>query len=311
MEYSTFIACLIGLGLDLWLGDPRKMPHLVKLAGHSISWLEKFWVRALGRTVLSGGALWLSLNAGMLGGYFLLRGALYGLHPWLTVPLDAIVVFHSVAFTDLTVHVRAVADALSVSIEAARERVSWIVGRDTSRMDQAAVCRAAIESGSENYNDGAIAPLFWLLIFGPAGALFFRMCNTLDAMIGHRCERFEKLGKLSARADDLLNFIPARLCSLLIFGSWNLRAWWQLRADARLHPSWNAGWPEAAMAQRLGVVIGGEMYLHGELLHTQTMNSGAPQPTADDIRRGIRIMQRSYSVALVIAVLLLLCQALI
>ncbi len=305
MEMPTFIACILGLTLDLIFGDPRKMPHLVKLAGNLITQLEKIWVRLAGRSILAGIGLWLSLNGIMLGGYLLVRQGAASLHPWLTVPVDAIVVFHSVAFTDLTRHVAAIADALNVSIEKARERVSWIVGRDTSQMDAPAACRAAIESGSENYNDGAIAPLFWLVLLGPLGALLFRMCNTLDAMIGHRNERFEKIGKLSARIDDVLNFIPARLCSFIIFQSANLRAWWQLRSDARKHPSWNAGWPEAAMAKRLGIVIGGEMYLHGKLVQTQTMNTGAPQPTAEDIRRCIGVMRQTYAYSLFVAILML------
>jgi len=311
MDIVTFIACILGLALDLIFGDPRKMPHLVKLAGHLIGRLETFWVKQLGRTIYGGILLWLSLMLIMLGGYLLLRGLLSSIHPWLTLPLDAIVVFQSIAFTDLTKHVAAIADGLKVSIEKARERVSWIVGRDTSRMDEEAVCRAAIESGSENYNDGAIAPLFWLLVFGPAGALFFRLCNTLDAMIGHRNERFEKVGKLSARMDDVLNFIPARLCSLITYGSWDLRAWWQLRADAKKHPSWNAGWPEVAMAKRLGIVIGGEMYLHGKLVQTQTMNTGAPQPAANDIRRSIGVMRRTYGYSLIVAVTILSLQVLL
>jgi adenosylcobinamide-phosphate synthase len=306
MELELFIACILGLALDLIFGDPRKMPHLVKLAGNLIPRLEAFWVKLTGRTVLCGFGLWLSLNVTMLGGYLLIRFVLVSLNPWLALPLDAVVVFQSIAFTDLTKHVAAIADALSVSIEKARERVSWIVGRDTSRMDESAVCRAAIESGSENYNDGAIAPLFWLLLFGPAGALFFRLCNTLDAMIGHRNERYEKVGKISARIDDILNFISARICSLILFGSWNLKAWWQLRADARKHPSWNAGWPEVAMAKRLNIVIGGEMYLHGKLVQTQTMNTGAPQPTANDIRRSIAVMRQTYAYCVVGAVLILL-----
>ncbi len=309
MEPVTFIACILGLALDLIFGDPRKMPHLVKLAGNLIPKLEAFWTKRIGRTIFSGFALWASLNVLMLGGYLLIRTTLASINPWLSLPLDAIVIFQSIAFTDLTKHVAAIADALGVSIEKARERVSWIVGRDTSRMDEPAVCRAAIESGAENYNDGAIAPLFWLLIFGPAAALFFRLCNTLDAMVGHRDERYEKVGKVSARIDDLLNIIPARLCSLIVFGSWNIKTWWQLRTDANKHPSWNAGWPEVAMAKRLNIVIGGEMYLHGKLVQTQTMNTGAPQPTANDIRRSIGVMRRTYAYCLIGAVLILLLRA--
>lgn len=305
MELQHFTACILGLALDLIFGDPRKMPHLVKWAGNLIPKLEAFWEKRIGRTIFCGFMLWLSLIMIMLGGYLVLRNLLITIHPWLALSLDAAVVFQSVAFTDLTKHVAAIADALSVSIEKARFRVSWIVGRDTSRMDEPAVCRAAIESGAENYNDGAIAPLFWLVLLGPAGALLFRLCNTLDAMVGHRDTRYEKVGKISARIDDLLNIIPARLCSLMVYGRWDLKSWWQLRSDANKHPSWNAGWPEVAMAKRLGIVIGGEMYLHGKLVQTQTMNTGAPQPTARDIRRSIIVMRRTYAYALLASTIIM------
>ena len=309
MELPTLIACILGLILDLVYGDPRGMPHIVKLAGKLINKLEKLWVRIAGRSVVAGVAIWLSLNGILLGSYFLLHTLLTAINPWWTVPLDAIVVFQSIAFTDLTKHIKDIADALQVSIDQARQRVSWIVGRDTKQMDETDVCRAAIESGAENYNDGAIAPLFWLVVLGPAGILLFRLCNTLDAMIGHRTERFEKIGKISARIDDLLNFIPARLCSLILYGKWSLKAWWALRNDALKHPSWNAGWPEAAMSQRLNVVIGGDMYVNGKLVQTQTMNTGAPQPSATDLVRSVAVMRHTYLYSLALAVLLLALKA--
>ena len=309
MELPTLIACILGLILDLVYGDPRGMPHIVKLAGKLITKLEKLWVRIAGRSVVAGVAIWLSLNGILLGSYFLLHTLLTAINPWWTVPLDAIVVFQSIAFTDLTKHIKDIADALQVGIDQARQRVSWIVGRDTKQMDETDVCRAAIESGAENYNDGAIAPLFWLVVLGPAGILLFRLCNTLDAMIGHRTERFEKIGKISARIDDLLNFIPARLCSLILYGKWSLKAWWALRNDALKHPSWNAGWPEAAMSQRLNVVIGGDMYVNGKLVQTQTMNTGAPQPSATDLLRSVAVMRRTYIYSLALAVLLLVLKA--
>ena len=309
MELPTLIACILGLILDLVYGDPRGMPHIVKLAGKLINKLEKLWVRIAGRSVVAGVAIWLSLNGILLGSYFLLHTLLTAINPWWTVPLDAIVVFQSIAFTDLTKHIKDIADALQVGIDQARQRVSWIVGRDTKQMDETDVCRAAIESGAENYNDGAIAPLFWLVVLGPAGILLFRLCNTLDAMIGHRTERFEKIGKISARIDDLLNFIPARLCSLILYGKWSLKAWWALRNDALKHPSWNAGWPEAAMSQRLNVVIGGDMYVNGKLVQTQTMNTGAPQPSATDLVRSVAVMRHTYLYSLALAVLLLALKA--
>ncbi|MBL4574700.1 MAG: cobalamin biosynthesis protein, partial [Opitutaceae bacterium] len=125
--------------------------------------------------------------------YLILSNLLFAINPWVKIVFDALIIFQCLAFKDLVKHVRAVKQALEQNIKKARQRVSWIVGRDTDRMDTSDVCRATIESGSENLNDAVIAPLFWLALFGPLGVLIFRITNTLDAMVGHRTERYEKL----------------------------------------------------------------------------------------------------------------------
>ena len=147
---------------------------------------------------------------------------------------------------------------LDSSLEEARRRVSYIVGRDTERMDESDVCRAAIESGSENLSDAVIAPLFWYVVAGPWGILIYRIANTLDTIVGHRNQRYERFGKFSARVDDVLNFVPARISELLVLGFRRIGEMPGLAPDARKHASLNAGWPEAAMARFLGVVIGGQ-----------------------------------------------------
>jgi adenosylcobinamide-phosphate synthase len=300
MDLSLIAAYVIGIALDFIFGDPRRMPHIVKAAGTIISKSEALAAALFGRSILAGIILWTGVVAFFVVIYLILSGLFLAMSPWLKVVFDALIIFQCLAFKDLVKHVRAVNQALKQSIEKARKRVSWIVGRDTDRMDASDVCRATIESGSENLNDAVIAPLFWLVLFGPLGALVFRITNTLDAMVGHRTERYEMLGKASARIDDLLNFIPARLCSLFILGAHNARHWRNLRADAVKHPSINAGWPEAAMAKRLGVVIGGKMYEDGQLVQTAEMNAGAPQPTSTDIERSVQIMFRAYLTAIVI-----------
>ena len=278
------------------------MPHVVKWVGVYVTWTERVLVKRMGRSVLVGGVLWFSVMLLFLGGYGMIHWGLSAVHPILGLIFDGLVVFQSIAFTDLVKHVLAVAKGLGLNLETGRDRVSWIVGRDTDRMDEAAVCRAAIESGAENFNDGVIAPLFWMVLLGPVGALFFRLSNTMDAMVGHRNKRFEKVGKLSARVDDVLGFIPARLSCLLLLGRKRLGLFGDLGEDARKHPSWNAGWPEAAMAKRLGVVIGGEMYAQGKLVQTKEMNAGARQPGRKDIVRSTQVMRRAYLWALIAGV---------
>ena len=297
------IAGTIGIALDSVFGDPVRMPHLVRLVGWIIGRLEKLLANTIGRTVFSGFMLWFLVVGMFFFAYWFLAMTLLAWNPWLKVSFDALVVFQCIAFKDLVKHVRAVRTALCSSVEEGRAQVSQIVGRDTDRMDEGDVCRAAIESGAENLNDAVIAPLFWYALLGPVGILVFRISNTLDAMVGHRTERFELIGKVSARIDDILNFIPARLCSVFVLRVRDVFQVFSLRSDARKHPSINAGWPEAAMSRRLGVVIGGRMYAKGELVETAEMNEGARQPKPDDIERSTAIMREAYLKGIVLVAL--------
>jgi len=305
MSTHFIFAAAIGVALDFVFGDPVRMPHIVRLIGYLCVVLEKRLVALLGRNVFSGLILWLILVGGFGLAYHNIARFLEDLNPWARVLFDALIIFQSIAFKDLVKHIRAVKTALHANLETARDRVAMIVGRDTNQMDESDICRAAIESGSENLNDAVIAPLFWLVALGPIGALVFRISNTLDAIIGHRTERCEKFGKISARIDDVMNFIPARLCSLLILLPKEFRNWRKLKPDAQKHPSLNAGWPEAAMAKRLGVVIGGRMYEKGKLVQTAEMNEGARQPTPKDIERCIQQMRETYLIALGLSIITL------
>jgi len=301
------LAGIIGVGLDLIFGDPRKMPHITRWAGSMSLYAETIWSKVLGRTVLAGFFLWCFVVGSFVGVYVLLVWGLDSIHPALRLIPDSLLVFQGIAYKDLVKHVRAIRKSLDEEgIEAARKSVSWIVGRDTDRMDGNAVCRAAIESGAENLNDAVIGPGFWYVMAGPVGILVFRISNTLDAMVGHRNERFEKLGKFSARVDDFLNFIPARICSLFMLRMDQWPKWWSLRHDARLHPSLNGGWPEAAMAHRLGVVIGGEMWEKGIQVQTLEMNAGARQPKSSDLEACVRQMGEVYIKAFGLSLLMML-----
>lgn len=294
------IALGIGVALDFVLGDPRRMPHIVKFVGSLAVLGETKLVKAMGRSVIAGLILWLGIVLICVGAYWVVSWALEMIGHWAKLLFDGVLVFQCIAYRDLVKHVLAVKTGLDRGVEEGRKRVSWIVGRDTEQMEKDDVCRAAIESGAENLNDAVIAPIFWFALFGPVGALLFRISNTLDAMVGHRTERFEKLGKVSARIDDGLNFIPARLCCVLLLKLHEARKWRRLKADAKLHPSFNAGWPEAAMAKRLGVVIGGRMYERGKLVQTAEMNKGARQPTGSDIARCTHFMGIAYVKCLVL-----------
>ncbi len=256
-------AFFIGIAIDAVVGDPRRMPHIARSIGWLAAKLESAVVRVLGRSVIAGTLFWILMVGFFLLIYVGISRWLYGWNLYAGVALDIAVVFQCIAFKDLVGHVRAVERAFENGLDDARLRVSYIVGRDTDRMGEAEVCKAAIESGSENLNDAVFAPLIWFLIAGPFGILVYRISNTLDAIVGHRSERYERFGTFSARVDDVLNLIPARVCAVFILGLRRIGEWRSLDKDATKHPSPNAGWPEGAMARRLGVAIGGPMYADG------------------------------------------------
>jgi adenosylcobinamide-phosphate synthase len=195
----------------------------------------------------------------------------------------------------LDTHVRAVARALEQNgLEAGRHAVSQIVGRDTENLDEAGVSRAAIESLAENFSDGVVAPLFWLVVAGLPGIFIYKAINTADSMIGHLSDRYRAFGWASARADDLVNLPASRLAALwLILASIILRersardalkTTWR---DARKHRSPNAGWPEAAMAGALDVRLGGPRAYHGTLCDEPYIGDGREQTGARDIRAAL------------------------
>ncbi len=194
-------------------------------------------------------------------------------------------------------HVNAVAIALNAEdLPAARTAVGRIVGRDPQALDSPAIARASIESLAENASDGVVAPVFWGLIFGLPGLAAYKAVNTLDSMIGHRGARYGEFGWASARLDDLANWIPARLTALLFVCAARSRAALScVLADAKLHRSPNAGWPESALAGALGVRVSGPRVYVGNESNEPWVNASSPDPTVNSIRDGLRIYLISIS----------------
>ncbi len=290
---------VLALLLDALLGEPRaiwdRWPHPAVLMGRAVAWADRTFND---RTRLKGV---LALAILLLGAIAL--GQLLAALPGhiAEVVVGAILL----AQRSLADHVSAVARALRLSLPEGRHAVSMIVGRDTAAMDEPAVARAAIESAAENFSDGVVAPAFWFAVAGLPGLLAYKLTNTADSMIGHRTPRHEAFGWASARLDDLLNLIPARLSALLI---WLTRprssAWDPIIADARLHRSPNAGWPEAAMSRVLDVALSGPRSYHGEMrdfpwVHPQgRRTTGAPE-----IDAAVRTLWGAWAILLALAVL--------
>ena len=190
----------------------------------------------------------------------------------------------------------------------AREAVSHIVGRNTEKMEEADIVRASIESLAENTSDGIVAPVFWAILFGLPGIACYKAINTLDSMIGYKSEKYQDFGWASARLDDLMNLIPARLTYLLfaIFSSNPFHTLHQALGDAKRHRSPNAGWPESAMAWSIGVKLSGPRLYGGELNNEPWINSKGTDGEKGDILKALRVFKMSM-VTLVLSLGLLVC----
>ncbi|NUB46639.1 cobalamin biosynthesis protein [Fertoebacter nigrum] len=302
MSAALLIPALL---LDAALGEPKwlwnRWPHPAVLMGRAVDWADARLNRGEGRKA-RGIAAMAGLGLAALGlGWAIHLIPDFGL-------LEVIVAAMLLAQRSLVDHVRAVGDALRLSLNDGRRMVARIVGRDTAAMDEPAVARAAIESAAENLSDGVIAPAFWFLVGGLPGLLLYKITNTADSMIGHRTPRHEEFGWAAARFDDLLNLIPARLTALLIAVThWRPDAASPVLRDAPLHRSPNAGWPEAAMAVVLDVPLSGPRSYHGALRdYPWVYPEGLRVPGPDAIDAACAALWRAWGGLLVIGVLLAL-----
>ena len=268
------LTLVFAYALDLILGDPQWLPHPVRLMGKLISGLLAFlrkvssspsWLRFAGVLLAA-----ISCGAAYLGATLLIHWA-SGLSRVAGMVCSALLAYTALATRDLQVETQKVLRALEgEDLPRARRELSYLVGRDTARLEEPEILRALVETVAENISDGVIAPLFYLALGGPAWAMTYKAINTLDSMVGYKDEKFRRIGWASARLDDAANFLPARLSGFLIVlsssilggpGKDSLRI--LLRDHAR-HPSPNSAWPEAAMAGALGVQLGGLNYYLGQ-----------------------------------------------
>ena len=285
------------LVVDAVVGDPdrvwRRVPHPVVWFG----WLVQRLDTTLNHEGQVPGA---RRRAGVLAlGLLLIATAApaYALQAGLSrVPGGSVLVmvFASVliAQRSLYQHVAAVQDALAGGLGPGRQAVAMIVGRDPDSLDEAGVCRAAIESCAENFSDGVVAPAFWFALGGLPGLAAYKAVNTADSMIGHRTLRHEAFGWAAARFDDLVNLVPARLAGMLVglAGGHPLHAWRIMLRDARLHRSPNAGWPESAMAAALGLALAGPRRYGRRVVEVAFLNAeGRQDAKSADIGRCLRV----------------------
>lgn len=271
-DWSTLSILFFALLLDRVVGDPdwlwTKMPHPVVLFGRAIGWADKRFNDATradvtrekyGFAMIAALVIASIVAGGLLSALFDAAGAI---GTW----TEIVVVAVFLAQKSLAQHVGAVASGLrNDGLAGGRRAVSMIVGRNPDALDNAGVCRAAIESLAENASDGVVAPVFWYAVFGLPGLLAYKMINTADSMVGHMTPKYRAFGRASAKLDDYANWVPARLTAALIalYGTLpsSRRGFVDMVEiivdDAKLHRSPNAGWPESAMAAALDVSLGG------------------------------------------------------
>ena len=292
------------LAIEAVFGFPdalyRRIGHPVGWIGALITWCERAWNRHefsfRRRRMLGFATLLVLLAASGISGTCVYLLAQHFLPGFASTLIAGAVASSLLAQRSLDAHVRAVADALEQKgIEAGRQAVSMIVGRDTQDLDVAGVSRAAIESLAENFSDGVVAPLIWLLIAGLPGALCYKAINTADSMIGHKTDRYLAFGWASARADDLVNLPASRLSAFwLVAASMTLPglsprgAIISVWRDAAKHHSPNAGWPEAAMAGALDLRLAGPRAYDGTMLDGHWIGDGRETACAEDIRTALR-----------------------
>jgi adenosylcobinamide-phosphate synthase len=300
---DTLFVVLAALAFDALIGDPdwlwRRLSHPVALIGSFIGWLDRslnLETRSPAQRKFAGVSVVILLLAiSALSGILIemaLRQIAFG------NVLIGLIASTMIAQRSLYQHVARVGSAFTDGgLAEARRAVSMIVGRDPDQLDEAGVCRAAIESCAENFSDGVVAPVFWLALLGLPGLIAYKAINTADSMIGHRSPRYESFGWAAARLDDLVNLIPARLSGLVIaivapiadgVTGTALRVMWR---DAAKHRSPNAGWPESAAAGALGLALAGPRRYGERIVDDVFLNAVARKAaTSDDIGRALDLL---------------------
>lgn len=306
--YST-LALGAGFLLDLLLGDPQGWPHLIRAFGALISALERILYpmknKRLGGSVLV--LVVILVCAGVPGAALCLA---WQLSPWAYFLLETLLCWQLLAVKSLRVESRKVYLALTGgTLDQARTAVSMIVGRDTQRLDEAGVTRAAVETVAENASDGVAAPLFYLMLGGAALGCFYKAVNTMDSMIGYKNDRYLDFGRTAAKLDDILNFLPSRLCALAMIcasalcgfdpkGAW--RIW---RRDRRNHASPNSAQTEAVMAGALRIRLAGDAWYFGTLHKKPYIGDDLRPVEPEDILRSHKLLYTTAALLMLAALL--------
>jgi adenosylcobinamide-phosphate synthase len=300
MTAGSFLGACV---LDALLGDPRRLPHPVRAIGRLIGWGERRFVGGCASHPLAAKIAGVVVAIGLPAASYGIVWSAIRTTDLILMPAGRIVeilfAFWALAARDLADHAWQVGDALEEGqIEQARAAVGLIVGRDTALLPEPEIVRATVETVAESTCDGIVAPMFFLAIGGAPLVWAYKTINTLDSMIGHKEPPYRDIGWASARFDDLMNWVPARLTAVLIVIAGGMRfasrrclrdGWRIMIRDGGKHPSPNSGRPEAAMAGVLGVQLGGTNWYEGRSEVRPTIGTAREPMAAGRITEAVRL----------------------
>lgn len=306
---NYIIAILLGYVIDIIVGDPYWFPHPVRFIGWLIKTLEK-GVRKVTKSdcgLKIGGVFLLILTVGITG--TIMWGIL-----WALSLLGEVYLFiGQVVFSWLILSTKCLAfeakmvyKSFDGGLEAARKRVGYIVGRDTNELTEEEVVKATVETVAENTTDGIISPLIYLLIGGPVLGMMFKAVSTLDSMVGYKNDKYLNLGWASAKFDDVLNYIPARITGyIMVLASFICRldaklSYKILKRDRRNHKSPNCAWSESAAAGALQIQLGGTHNYFGKSVYKPTIGDDIKPVQKDDILKMNRLMYVTSVLSLIV-----------
>lgn len=300
---------IFGFIIDLFLGDPYSLPHPVRLIGSMISRLENAVRKRFADNLKFGGAvLSIIVLTASTAIPFAILFAFYKINSWLGIAAESIMCYYLIAPKCLRDESMKVYRAINENdIEKARKAVSMIVGRDTDKLDETGIIKAAVETVAENTSDGVTAPLIYISVGGAALGFFYKATNTMDSMIGYKNEKYAEIGKFAAKLDDFLNFIPSRLTALIMIFSTHLlkfngkNAFKIWRRDRRKHASPNSAQTESICAGALEIQLAGDAYYFGELHKKEYIGDDIRAVENEDIRRANSLMYCTSVIVLIIS----------
>ncbi len=288
-SFFMIVSLLGGFMLDLAFGDPSRAPHPVRAIGSLIAWFNRRLNKGTNRTMK--GIVTVICVAGITFG--IIYGIEYLLRPFplLYVAFGIIMVFYGIANRQLVKEgMKVECTLMQQNIPLARKHLSMIVGRDTSQLNEHQIRKAALETLAENLSDGVIAPLFYYAIGGIPLMFAYKAVNTLDSMTGYKNITYKEFGWFSARLDDVVNFIPARITALLMVSvGWSTRGFRYIFLYGHRHTSPNAGYPEAALAGILDCRFGGPGIYHGKTVEKPFIGEHERLLTHKDMKRTIDV----------------------